>query len=313
LHNNWQAMDKIFLSDSGPKVSPAIYGFWRWDDFSATGAAAMERIVNYCLEQGINTFDHADVYGGYQCEEFFGNILKKNSFKREDIVLFTKCGINVPHVNRPDIRVQNYDTSAKHVTESLENSLRKLRTDYVDIFLLDQLDPLSDLEETALTLERLRGSGKIRNIGVANFSVFQHQLLASYLHVPIVTNYIELNILNTTALDNGQLDYIKQRYMRPLAAAPLAGGRIENGTDPLAVRVHYKLEELSKKYNAHIESIAVAWLIKLGALPLIGTVSEQRIKNIINAFDVNLDRQDWYDLYHASKGKMGHHDVDKTL
>ena len=188
--------------------------------------------------------------------------------------------------------------------------MRKLGTDYVDIFLLDHLDPLSDLEETALTLERLRGSGKIRNIGVANFSVFQHQLLASYLRVPIVTNHIELNVLNTTALDNGQLDYIKQRYMRPLAAAPLAGGRIENGTDPLAVRVHYKLEELSKKYNAHIESIAVAWLIKLGALPLIGTSSEQRIKNIIDAFNVDLDRQDWYDLYHASKGKMGHVDME---
>ena len=303
-------MTKIYLSDSGPKVSPAIYGFWRWEDVSATGAAKMEKLVNYCLELGINTFDHADTYGSYQCEELFGNILKKKSFKREDVVLFTKCGVNLPNSGRPEIKVRYYDTTSEHVLASVENSLRKLGTDYVDIFLLDHLDPLSDLEETALTLERLRGSGKIRNIGVANFSVFQHQLLASYLHVPIVTNHIELNILNTTALDNGQLDYIKQRYMRPLAAAPLAGGRIENGTDPLAVRVHYKLEELSKKYNAHIESIAVAWLIKLGALPLIGTSSEQRIKNIIEAFNVNLDRQDWYDLYHASKGKMGHVDME---
>ncbi len=303
-------MDKIYLSDSGPKVSPAIYGFWRWEDVSSTGSATMEKIINYCLEAGINTFDHADVYGGYQCEELFGNILKKKSFKREDVVLFTKCGINLPHPSRPEIKVKYYDTSAQHILKSIDNSLQKLRTDYVDIFLLDQLDPLSDLEETAITLERLRGSGKIRNIGVANFSVFQHQLLASYLRVPIVTNHIELNILNTTALDNGQLDYIKQRYMRPLAAAPLAGGRIENGTDLLAVRVHYKLEELSRKYDAHIESIAVAWLIKLGALPLIGTTSEQRIKNITNAFNVNLEKQDWYDLYHASKGKKGHHDPE---
>ncbi len=303
-------MKKIYLSDSGPKVSQAIYGFWRWEDVSSHGAATMERIVNYCLELGINTFDHADIYGGYQCEELFGDILKKKSFKREDIVLFTKCGINNPHYSRPDIRVRYYDTSADHIVKSIDNSLRKLRTDYVDIFLLDQLDPLSDLEETALTLERLRGSGKIRNIGVANFSVFQHQLLASYLRVPIVTNHIELNILNTTALDNGQLDYIKQRYMRPLAAAPLAGGRIENGTDPLAVRVHYKLEELSKKYNAHIESIAVAWIVKLGALPLVGTASDQRIKNIVNAFDIDLERQDWYELYHASKGKMGTVDLE---
>jgi predicted oxidoreductase len=300
-------MEKIYLSDSGPKVSPAVYGFWRWEDTSATGVASMEKIVNLCLELGINTFDHADIYGGYQCEELFGNVLSKKSFKREEVVLFTKCGINIPHANRPETRVKYIDTSATHILKSVDNSLQKLRTDYIDIFLLDQLDPLSNLEETVLTLERLRGSGKIRNIGVANFSVFQHQLLASYLKVPIVTNHIELNLLNTTALDNGQLDYIKQRYMRPLAAAPLAGGRIENGTDETAVRVNYKLEGLSKKYNAHIESIAVAWLVKLGALPLIGTTSEQRIKNIVNAFDIDLDRQDWYDLYHASKGKAALH------
>ena len=296
-------MEKIYLSDSGPKVSPAVYGFWRWEDTSASGAATMEKIVNLCLELGINTFDHADVYGGYECEELFGNIMNQRSFKREDIVLFTKCGVNIPHPNRPDIRIKHYDTSAAHILKSVENSLKKLKTDYIDIFLLDQLDPLSDLEETALALERLRTSGKIKNIGVANFSVFQHQLLTSYLRVPIVTNHIELSILNTTALDNGQIDYIKQRYMRPLAAAPLAGGRIENGTDELAVRVHYKLQEVGKKYGANVESVAVAWLIKLGALPLIGTTNEQRIRNIVNAFSFDLDRQDWYEIYAASKGE----------
>ena len=296
-------MEKIYLSDSGPKVSPAVYGFWRWNDISAAGASTMERIVNLCLELGINTFDHADVYGGYQCEELFGNVMKQKSFRREDIVLFSKCGMVVPDTIRPDVRVKYYDTSAAHILASVDHSLKKLRTDYLDIFLLDQLDPFSNLEETAVALERLRTSGKIRNIGVANFSVFQHQLLASYLRVPIVTSHLELNILNTTALDNGQLDYIKQRYMRPLAAAPLAGGRIENGTDKLAVRVHYKLEEIGKKYGANIESLAVAWLIKLGALPLIGTTNEGRIRNIVNAFTIDLDRQDWYELYAASKGE----------
>jgi len=294
-------MNKIYLSDSGPKVSPAVYGFWRWEDTGASGAATMEKIINLCLELGINTFDHADVYGGYQCEELFGNVMKQKSFRREDIVLFTKCGVNIPHKNRPGVRLLHYDTSAAHILKSIDNSLKNLGTDYIDIFLLDHLDPLSNLEETAQVLERLRASGKIRNIGVANFSVFQHQLLASFLRVPIVTHHIELNLLNTTALDNGQLDYIKQKYMRPLAAAPLAGGRIENGTDKLAVRVHYKLEEIGKKYNGNIESLAVAWLIKLGALPLIGTISEQRIRNIVGAFSINLEQQDWYELYNATK------------
>jgi predicted oxidoreductase len=294
-------MEKIYLSDAGPKVSPAIYGFYRWNDEVTLNSSNMEKIVNLCLDLGINTFDHADIYGDYQCEELFGQIISKKSFKREDIVLFTKCGLRVPHASQPDVRIKHYDTSGEHITKSVENSLRKLKTDYIDIFLLDHLDPISNLEETASTLLKLKLSGKVKNIGITNFSVFEHQLLASYLNTPIVTNHIELNLLNTAALDSGQIDYIKQRYMRPLVSAPLADGRIAFGTDPLAVKVRQKLEEISGKYNADIECIAVAWLIKLGALPLIGTKNEQRIRNIANAFDIDLDKQDWYELYDAAR------------
>jgi predicted oxidoreductase len=294
-------MEKIYLSDAGPKVSPAIYGFYRWNDEVTLNSSNMEKIVNLCLDLGINTFDHADIYGDYQCEELFGQIISKKSFKREDIVLFTKCGLRVPHASQPDVRIRHYDTSGEHITKSVENSLRKLKTDYIDIFLLDHLDPISNLEETASTLLKLKLSGKVKNIGITNFSVFEHQLLASYLNTPIVTNHIELNLLNTGALDSGQIDYIKQRYMRPLVSAPLADGRIAFGTDPLAVKVRQKLEEISAKYNADIECIAVAWLIKLGALPLIGTKNEQRIRNIANAFDIDLDKQDWYELYDAAR------------
>jgi predicted oxidoreductase len=296
-------MEKIYLSDVGPKVSPAIYGFWRWSTEVDNTTATMEKIVNLCLELGVNTFDHADVYGSWKSEEVFGKAMAQKSFKREDIVLFTKCGLNIPNPGNPDIRIKHYNTSKEHILQSVDNSLRKLKTDYIDIFLLDHLDPISNLEETALVLDQLRSSGKIKNIGVANFTVFQHQLLASYLRTPIVTNHIELNLLNTIALDNGQLDYIKQKYMRPLVSAPLAGGRIETGTDKLAIRVHQKLEDIGKKYGANVESTAVAWLIKLGALPIIGTTNEQRIRNIVNAFSIDLDRQDWYELYAASKGE----------
>lgn len=296
-------MKKIYLSDSGPKVSPAVYGFYRWDEVKNT-AQTMENIINLCLELGINTFDHADIYGAHQCEKLFGEVIGKKSFKREDIVLFTKCGLLLPGVNEPEVRVKHYNTSREHILKSVDASLRNLKTDYIDIFLLDRLDPISDLEETALTLEQLKESGKIRNIGVANFSVFQHQLLASYLKSPIVTNHIEFNLLNTSALKNGQLDYIKQRYMQPLVSAPLAQGRVANGTDGLAVKVRKKLEEISPKYNADIESLAVAWLVKLGAIPLIGTTNETRIRNIVNAFDIELDRQDWYELYAASRDEF---------
>lgn len=296
-------MQKIYLSDSGPKVSPAVYGFYRWG-VSDLSIDNMDRIIGLCLDLGINTFDHADIYGSYQCEEMFGQIIRNKSVKRENIVLFTKCGVVEPSPEHPDIRLKYYDTSKKHILQSLDNSLRKLKTDYIDIFLLNQLDPLSDLEETAVTLDKLRDSGKVRSIGVVNFSVFQHQLLSSFLRSPIVTNHIELNLLNTTALDNGQVDYSKQRYMRPLATAPLAEGQIANSTEKRPLLIRRKLEELAPKYKADIESIAAAWIVKLGALPLIGTINEQRIKNIAGAFDIDLDRQDWYDLYSASRGGL---------
>jgi predicted oxidoreductase len=302
-------MEKIYLSDAGPKVSPAIYGFYRWYDEAGNTAATMEKIINLCLELGINTFDHADIYGNYQCEELFGKAIRRRSFKREDIVLFTKCGLLIPYPGQTNIRVKHYDISRKHILKSLENSLRRLKTDYIDIFLLNHFDPLADLEETALTLLQIKESGKVKNVGISNFSVFQHQLLTSYLKIPIVTNHIELNLLNTSALDNGQIDYIKQKYMRPLASAPLAEGRIATGKDIQAVRVRRALQELGPKYNADIESIAVSWLIRLGALPLIGTRSEQRIRNIAGAFNIQLDTQDWYELYAASRKENHKHFV----
>ncbi|HXI00074.1 MAG TPA: aldo/keto reductase [Sphingobacteriaceae bacterium] len=293
-------MQKIYLSDSGPKVSSAIYGFYRWNEEVKSPASTLARIIDLCLELEINTFDHADSYGSYECEKLFGSIIAEKAIKREDIVLFTKCGLREPHPSQQDIRIKHYDTSARHIMASVENSLRNLKTDYIDIFLLDHLDHISNIEETAITLSQLKQSGKVKNIGVANFSVFQHQLLASYLQFPIVTNHIELNLLNTSALDNGQIDYIKQRYMRPLASAPLAAGRIANGTDEQAVRLRKKLEEVAEKYETDIEAIAVAWINKTGALPLIGTTNEQRIRNIVSAFDINLDNQDWYELYTIS-------------
>jgi predicted oxidoreductase len=292
-------MQKIYMGDNGPKVSPAVYGFYRWEEVPDL-EATLKKIVLLCLELGINTFDHGDSYGSYRCEEVFGNLIADKSIRREDVVLFTKCGLRTPHPSTPEVKIRHYDTSAAHIVKCAENSLRKLRTDYIDIFLLDKIDPISNLEETAVALEKLSNSGKIKNIGVANFSVFQHQLLASYLRKPIVTNHVEFNLLKKDALENGQIDYIKQRYMRLLASAPLAEGRIATGTDPLAVKVREKLTELSGKYGVDIESLAVAWLVKLGAIPLIGTKNEHSIRNIVNTFSVEITHQEWYELYNIS-------------
>jgi predicted oxidoreductase len=293
-------MQNVFISDSGPKVSPAIYGFYRWAEIEVT-EQNVEFVLQHCLELGINSFDHADIYGGYRAEQVFGKVLEQSSVKREDIVLFTKAGSLLPHVSRPDIRVPHFNTSAAHIQRSLEQSLKNLRTDYIDIFLLNGLDPISDLEETAFTLKKLKDSGKVRHIGIVNFSVFQHQLLAAYLHIPIVTHHIELNLLNTSAFDNGQIDYLRQRYIRPLATAPLAEGRIALDTTKRSLRVRGKLESLAEKYGVHFESIAIAWLIKLGALPLVGSNNPDRIRNIVKGIGVELEHQEWYELYEASK------------
>ena len=286
-------MKKVSLSDSGPKVSEAIYGFWRWTDEGAVSTTQIEKTVNLCLDLGINTFDHADVYGDHTIEEHFGKIIANKSFRREDIVLFSKCGIRTSQ----DKYLTYYDNSREHIINSINGSLKRLKTDYLDIFLLHQSDLLADPEETAMALAEIVTSGKAKHIGVANFTVFQHQLLASYLRIPIVTNHIELNLMNTTAIEDGRIDFIKQSFSKPLAWAPLAGGKILNGTDEKAVRLRAKLDEVGKKYDANIEQTAVAWLMKLGTLPIIGSLSEARIRNGASASDIKLSREDWYDIY----------------
>ena len=288
-------MNKVYLSDSGPKVSEAIYGFWRWEDKGPETSATMERIVNLCLELGINTFDHADMYGNSTIEAYFGQLIQQKSVKREDIILFSKCGIR-----RSAQGFTYYDNSRMHIFESVEKSLRNLKTDYLDIFLLHHVDLLSNPEETAQVLYELVSSGKIKHIGVSNFTVFQHQLLESYLRRPIVTNHIELNLLNTSAIEDGRLDFIKQRFSKPLAWAPLAGGKILNGTEHKSFMLRAKLTEIGAKYGANEEQTAVAWLYQLGTLPIIGSLSEQRIRNAVSAASITLSHEDWYELYNLA-------------
>lgn len=286
-------MKKVYLSDSGPKVSEAIYGFWRWENLENT-PAKMEQIINLCLELGINTFDHADIYGDFTIEEQFGKIIASKSFKREDIVLFSKCGI------RKNGKVTYFDNSRNYILDSVDNSLKNLKTDYLDIFLLNQSDFLADPEQTAMTLAEIVNSGKVKHIGVANFTAFQHQLLASYLTIPIVTNHIELNLMNISAIEDGRLDFIKQSFSKPLAWAPLAGGEILDGKEGKSAVLKTKLEAIGKKYDANVEQTAVAWLMQLGTLPIIGSLSEARIRNAASASDIKLSREDWYDIYQTS-------------
>lgn len=292
-------MKQVSLSDSGPKVSEAIYGFWRWRDEGDATTSKIEKTINLCLDLGVNTFDHADIYGDFTIEEHFGRIIQNKSFKRDDIVLFSKCGIR----KSADGLQTYYDTSRKHILESIENSLRKLKTDYLDIFLLHHSDLLADPEETAMALSEVVKSGKAKHIGITNFTVFQHLLLASYLRIPIVTNHIELNLMNTSAIEDGRIDLIRQKFSKPLAWAPLAGGKILNDTDEKSVRLRNKLEEIGQKYNANIEQMAVAWLMKLGTLPIIGSLNETRIRNAASASAIKMEQHEWYEIYEVARSR----------
>lgn len=288
-------MEKVYLSDQGPEVSAAIYSFWRWNTPELYSTKKVEDIIHHNLNLGVNTFDHSDQYGDGKIEEHFGQALKNGSFKREDVVISTKAGIK----NGSEHKV--FDLSPEHIERSVDASLKRLKTDYIDIFLLEHYDALLQAEETASALTKLQLSGKIKHIGVSNFNVFQHRLLASRLSRPIVTNHIELSVLNTSAIDDGRLDFIKEQFSKPMAYAPLAGGRILTGQDEAAVRVRRALSDVAKKYGINVEQTAVAWLYKLGALPIIGSPDKNRIVNAASAYNIKLSNEEWYKIYNATK------------
>lgn len=294
-------MKKVHLGENGPEVSSVIYSFWRaMEDPDGISYETIKSKFLACLDQGINTFDHADIYGDYQVEKLFGKALKEVSVKREDIVLSTKCGISQVSQHRPNNRLRYYDNSPENIFKSVELSLKNLQTDYIDILLLHHFDSLMDADETASALTKLVKKGLVKHVGVADFTVHQHQLLQSRLSIPIITNHLEFNLLNTKPLTDGTIDFIKQQYSRPLAWAPLAGGKLTDENDHSGFNIRATLKNLALKYQVNQEQLAIAWLLKTGALPIVGTNSLTRIKNATSAVNIELDRQDWYEIYFSA-------------
>jgi predicted oxidoreductase len=294
-------MKKVHLGENGPEVSPVIYSFWRaMEDPDGISYDTIKSKLKACIDLGITTFDHADNYGEYQVEELFGKALKEVSVKREDIVISTKCGVKLVNKARPGHKIRHYDSSPDHIFKSVEGSLKNLQTDYIDILLLHHPDPLMDADETASALTKLVNKGTVKYIGVVDFTVHQHQLLQSRLSIPIITNHLEFNLLNTKPITDGTIDFIKQQYSRPLAWSPLAGGKLLDENDPSTFNIRNTLKRIAADYKINEEQLAIAWLLKVGALPIVGTNSLKRIKNATSAVDINLDRQDWYEIYFAA-------------
>lgn len=294
---------RLKISQAGPEFSRTIHGLWRLKDWNKT-TAQIQKLTHQCLELGITTFDHADIYGGYTCENLFGAAVAESSILRSDIELVTKCGIKL--VSEKSIK--HYDTSAAHIQSSVEKSLKNLRTDYIDLLLIHRPDPMMNAREVAEAFARLRESGKVLHFGVSNFLPCQFELLSSQMDFPLVTNQVEFSVLNMEVQDNGTLDMCQKLGISPMAWSPLGGGRLfKEGTEQI-VRVRKALDEIADEVGgASIDQIALAWILNHPAnfVVILGTGNLGRIKKAVEAEKIKLTREQWFKIWTASTG----HDV----
>ena len=291
-------MKKVLLSDSGPETSEAIYSFWRWNNNEDLNLAKIQDVLEYVISLGINALDVSSVYGNGKIQELLGDALANLTVKREELVLFSKISNKQPQLDGTYL----YEPlTEKSILKQVDNLLSSLKTDYIDVLLIEDFDPLMNVDVVASVLTSLQLRGKIKHVGVSNFNVQQHKLFASRLSEEVVTNHFELNLLQTKALEDGRLDFIKEQYSKPMAFGPLADGRILQGQDPKAIAIRKVLSSLTEKYQSNIEQIAVAWIHKLGALPIIGSLSKERIHNAATAGDIQLSYQDWHQIYETIK------------
>ncbi len=291
-------MKKVLLSDSGPETSDSIYSFWRWEKEEDLTVEKVREIVEYCISLGINAFELSSFYGKGKIEQLFGQVLSTLSIDRNELVLFTKIG-NKQFTATGELVYEPF--TEKSIINQVETTLSKLNTDYLDVVLIENYDPLMNVDAVASVLTSLQLRGKIKHVGVSNFNVQQHKLIASRLSHEVVTNHFELNLLNTRALEDGRIDFIKEQYSKPMAFAPLADGAILFGHDFRAVTIRETLQDFTEKYNSNIEQIAVAWIHKLGALPIIGSLSKARINNAATASSIQLSYHDWHVIYDVTK------------
>jgi predicted oxidoreductase len=294
-------MQRITLSDS-LSVSRIIYGLWRHTDDQDISSKKLQSKIEACLDQGISTFDQADIYGGYSSEALLGETLKQAPHLRDNMEIITKCDIVAPIGIYSDKRVKHYDTSAQHINFSVERSLSQMAIDQIDLLLLHRPDPLMDAQETGAVLDTLVASGKVKGIGVSNFKPWDIDLLQSCTQNRLLTNQIEISLLHNSAFTNGDLAYLQQHNIAPMAWSPLGGGALfKDKQTPL----WQKLNSIAKSYNVQPSSVATAWLIRHPAtiVPIMGSNDLQRIKRLSEALSFDLSREEWFELLQIANGK----------
>ena len=250
----------------------------------------------------MTSFDHADIYGGYTVEGLFGEALALAPGLRERLQLVSKCGIKLLHPNRPEHRLKSYDTSAAHIRASVEQSLRELRTDRLDLLLIHRPDPLLQPAEVAEAVTRLQAEGKLRGFGVSNFTPTQFALLDQA--VPLATNQIELHPLHRTPLHDGTLDQLLALGRRPMIWSPLAGGRLFSSDAADAQRVRAALTELAARLGSTPATLAYAWLLRHPSrpLPIVGSRRLEALDEALAAQQLQLDAESWHQIWSAGAG-----------
>lgn len=295
-------MERIRLTKD-LSFSKLIHGHWRVLDWGMTPQELLT-LTQQILELGIDTIDHADIYGDYECEAFFGEALKLKPSLRQKLTIVSKCGIKLLSEKYPKRKHKIYDYSYDHIVESAENSLKNFGTDYLDVLLLHRPSPFFNPEEVARAFSDLKSAGKVKHFGVSNFSAQQFETLNSFTEDPLVTNQIEISPICVDHFENNNIEYLQMKEVAPMAWSPLGGGRIFNPTTEQEIRVSKVLNEMAEELNTSVDVICFAWLLNHPAaiMPILGTGKLSRIETALKATKLNLNLEEWLKIYEASTG-----------
>ena len=293
-------VQRITLAPQGPEFSRFVMGYWRLMDWNMSAQQLVSFIEEH-LDLGVTTVDHADIYGGYQCEAAFGEALKLSPALRQRMEIVTKCGIAT--TAKAEHALGHYITDRDHIICSAEQSLTHLATDYLDLLLIHRPDPLMDADEVAEAFLALHQSGKVRHFGVSNFTPAQFALLQSRLPFTLATNQVEISPVHQPLLLDGTLDQLQQLRIRPMAWSCLGGGRLFN--DEAFQPLRDELAQVAQELNAEtIVQVVYAWILRLPSqpLPIIGSGKIERVRSALAAEQLAMTRQQWFRIRKAALG-----------
>ena len=297
-------MERIKMYDTETSFSRLIAGCMRWGQWGARyDKTEMCQLIKDCLDLGISTFDHADIYGDYTTEADFGKAFLKGGISRDNIQLISKCGIKMLSANRPENKIKSYDLSKAYIISSVEKSLENLQTDYLDLLLLHRPSPLMQADIVAEAFTELKDKGMVKAFGVSNFSISQFDMLKEYF--PLCTNQIEISILNRTAFVDGTLEELQKRKIHPQAWSPLAADKLFNAKNKLEQERVEALSNLCMEYDWSLTEMALKFLCKHPSRlsPIIGTTKSFRIKEAVEALEKNISDEQWFEIWTAASGE----------